>query len=129
MSKNDVLMFILTMLGQPPIFHLVLMLFQTPDSWRNPDRLWSAVRHGNQSGFQSVSSPWPFKVWDGFSAGPALLVFTIVLMAPHRSGHIPETIALYNIPCKYRGEVNLDLVIARSKTEGAVDSSPGPWFN
>jgi hypothetical protein len=84
----------------PPPFRSVLLLLQTTRGW---EKSCQAVVCSGASQ-NSVQFPVPGYAEcqsGGFSVRPALLLFPKT--APHRSGQIPETIALYYTFSKYRG--------------------------
>jgi hypothetical protein len=68
---------------------------------------------------------WSQAVQSAGGSGPSL--FLSGQLAPHHSGQITKTIALFDTP----GEERLELVYARSRTEWnpVLDSPTGPCFN
>jgi hypothetical protein len=80
--------------------------------------------HGPQSGAAPVKNSNQFPVagriecgWGGFSVVLALSLFLSGLLAPHRSGHVPETDGLYSAVSHHThnslrrpGSFNLDLI-------------------
>ncbi len=88
---------------------------------------------GPQSGAAPVNIPISFRSWavesvggGGFTVRPVLSLFLSGPLAPHRSGHVPETGSLYSAVTHHSryslhrlGSFNLDLIggqlLVRSK--------------
>jgi hypothetical protein len=108
-SKKDFLTSILTYFCQksgrgrtlPP---LPFPLGFTDEGRRSPRHALVRSTVERQSTFQSVSGPRLHTLERagvaGFQSGP---LFLSGQLAPHHSGQIPETVALYDTPGKYRG--------------------------
>ncbi len=101
--------------------------FRPPKGRRSPVGLWSAVRcSASQNSNQfSVLGRAEYGWWAGSQLCLLFLFFLSGLMSPHRYRQIPENIALYYTPTKYRGKVNLHLEVNTERTP-VLDELPRP---
>ncbi len=109
---------------QPPPFCLVLLWIQT--TWWQEKSCRAVVRSAvwRQSTFQSVSGRGPHRVrgWWVLSRARSLSLPYCIAGAPHRSGQISETAALYDTLRKYR-----ERWVYTSWKRGQNRTDPG-WF-
>jgi hypothetical protein len=81
-----------------PPFRLVFLLLQTTRGWDKSG--WAVVRNlvWCQSLYRLVSGPGLWRLRGGrFAVGPGLSQVLSGPLAPHLSGHVPETGGLYRV--------------------------------